>query len=420
MDRNVQKIEAKKPLVPKRKRVCAYARVSSGKDAMLHSISAQVSYYMELIQSRRDWIYAGVYADSAVTGTKDTRDDFQRMITDCRAGKIDMIITKSISRFARNTVTMLETVRELKSIGIDVYFEKENIHSTSGDGELMLTILASFAQEESRSVSENCKWRIHHNYEEGIANGFQIYGYNIKNRQITINEEQAAVVRLIFEMYLNGIGTITIAKQLNGRGIPAPGGKTWNKASIVEMLKNEKYVGDILLQKYYSENHISKRTLVNNGVLKKYLVTDNHEPIIDRDTFERVQKIIADKAERNPRVAPYDYQFKNMVFCGCCGAKYYRKKVHTGTPSEHFVWKCNSYNNAGKDKCSNKQIPDDVLLNLSKGFDKEIRTIFILPECKVRFIFDDGSETIREWEINRKWSDEMKARNYENLRRRYM
>ncbi len=126
MDRNVQKIEAKKPLVPKRKRVCAYARVSSGKDAMLHSISAQVSYYIELIQSRRDWIYAGVYADSAVTGTKDMRDDFQRMLTDCRAGKIDMIITKSISRFARNTVTMLETVRELKSIGIDVYFEKKD------------------------------------------------------------------------------------------------------------------------------------------------------------------------------------------------------------------------------------------------------------------------------------------------------
>lgn len=419
MERKVQKIEAAKPLIPQRKRVCAYARVSSGKDAMLHSLSEQISHYSAFIQSHYDWIYAGIYADSAITGTKEARDDFQRMIEDCRKGEIDMIITKSISRFARNTVTLLSTVRELKSLGIDVYFEEENIHSISGDGELMLTILASYAQEESRSVSENCKWRIRHNYEKGIPNGFQIYGYNIKKRQITINEEQAAVVRYIFDMYVNGAGSVTIAKTLNEKGVPAPAGDTWHPGRIREILKNEKYVGDLILQKYYSDNHITKRSCVNNGEYKKYIVTENHEPIIDRELFDKVQKIIEDKAEHNPYVAPYDYQFKGMVFCGICGAKYYRKRVHTGTPYEKYVWKCDSYSKKGKESCGNKQIPDDVLIGLTEGFDKEIEKILILPRGTVTFVFTDGSEQIRKWEINRKWSDEMKQRNYANQRRRW-
>lgn len=420
MDKTVQKIEARKPLIPVRKKVCAYARVSSGKEEMLHSLSAQISYYSDYIQSRRDWLYVGVYADSAVTGTKDSRDEFQRMLTDCKNGKIDMIITKSISRFARNTVTLLSTVRELKELGVDVWFEKENIHSISGDGELMLTILASFAQEESLSVSENCKWRIRHNYEEGIPNGFTVYGYNVKKRNLTINEEQAAVVREIFDMYLNGKGSKVIARTLNERAIPAPGGETWHQARIMKILRNEKYIGDLNLQKYYSENHITKRTLVNDGCLKRYYVTENHEPIIDSGMFDRVQQLIKDKAERHPHIAPYDYSFKDKVFCGKCGAKYYRKKVHTGTQYEHFVWRCNTYSNKGKKYCSNKQIPDEVLVNMAKRYDTKIEKILILESGRVHFVFADGNEDIQEWEINRKWTDEMKERNYYNQRRRWL
>lgn len=420
MDKTVQKIEARKPLIPVRKKVCAYARVSSGKDEMLHSLSAQISYYSDYIQSRRDWLYVGVYADSAVTGTKDSRDEFQRMLTDCKNGKIDMIITKSISRFARNTVTLLSTVRELKELGVDVWFEKENIHSISGDGELMLTILASFAQEESLSVSENCKWRIRHNYEEGIPNGFTVYGYNVKKRNLTINEEQAAVVREIFDMYLNGKGSKVIARTLNERAIPAPGGETWHQARIMKILRNEKYIGDLNLQKYYSENHITKRTLVNDGCLKRYYVTENHEPIIDSGMFDRVQQLIKDKAERHPHIAPYDYSFKDKVFCGKCGAKYYRKKVHMGTQYEHFVWRCNTYSNKGKKYCSNKQIPDEVLVNMAKRYDTKIEKILILESGRVHFVFADGNEDIQEWEINRKWTDEMKERNYYNQRRRWL
>ena len=179
MARKITAIAPHKSLEFQRKKVAAYARVSSGKDAMLHSLSAQVSYYSKMIQSRPGWQYVGVYADEAATGTKDNRNEFQRMISDCKSGNIDMIITKSISRFARNTVTLLETVRELKNLGVNVWFEKENIHSISGDGELMLTILASFAQEESLSVSENCKWRIRNEFKQGKMpmNLKRLYGY---------------------------------------------------------------------------------------------------------------------------------------------------------------------------------------------------------------------------------------------------
>ena len=199
MEKIVRKISPSVPPVPARLRVAAYARVSSGKDAMLQSLAAQVSYYSNLIQQRLDWEYAGVYADEALTGTKDTRPEFQRLIADCKDGKIDLIITKSISRFARNTVTLLETVRELKLLGVDVYFEEQNIHSMSGDGELMLTILASYAQEESRSVSENCKWRIRKRFQQGeIVNLRFMYGYRINNGQIEIDQEQAEIVRMIY------------------------------------------------------------------------------------------------------------------------------------------------------------------------------------------------------------------------------
>ena len=420
MKKTVQKILPSKLLVLKRKMVCAYARVSSGKDEMLHSLSAQISYYSEYIQSCNEWEYVGVYADSAMTGTKDSRPEFQRMLADCKAGKIDMIITKSISRFARNTVTLLETVRELKNLGVDVWFEKENIHSISGDGELMLTILASFAQEESLSVSENCKWRIRHNYEEGIPNGFTLYGYDIKNRIMTVNEKQAEVVRRIFTMYTNGTGSKKICNALNEEGIPSPNGHQWSESRVMDILKNEKYIGDLLLQKYYSENHISKRTLLNDGQLKQYYVMNNHEPIVDRKTFETVQRIIEEKEMMHSHIKAYNYTFKNIVFCGKCGAKFSRKKVHTGTVSEHFVWKCRTYTNKGKKCCNNKQIPDKTLITLSGNIDKEITRIIINPNNAVCFQLADGSEVTQKWEIDRKWSEEMKERNFYNQRRRYL
>ena len=203
------------PKLQSKKKVAAYCRVSSGKDAMLHSLSAQVSYYNGLIQKEHDWEFVGVYADEALTGTKSDRADFQKLITDCRAGKIDMVITKSISRFARNTVTLLQTVREFKALGVDIYFEEQSIHTMSSDGELMLTILASYAQEESRSASENQKWRVKKNFAEGKPWSATILGYRYFQGQYIIVPEEAELVRRIYRMFLDGLGTNAIAQTLN-------------------------------------------------------------------------------------------------------------------------------------------------------------------------------------------------------------
>ena len=264
---NIQRVQTL-PQIEKVLKVAAYARVSTGKDAMLHSLSAQVSYYSTMIQNHYGWIYAGVYSDEAVTGTKEKRDGFQRMLTDCREGKIDMIITKSISRFARNTVTLLQTVRELKSLGIDLFFEEQNIHTISAQGELFLTILASVAQEESRSVSENCKWRIRKNFELGIANSFLLYGYEKINGIIKIKEDEAEIVREIFSLFLSGMGSVSIAKHLRQNNIISPMGVAWKHATVLRILRNEKYTGNMLLQKFYSKDHLSKTKMRNNGVLQ--------------------------------------------------------------------------------------------------------------------------------------------------------
>ena len=252
MDGTVQKVQFESPRPIELIKVAAYSRVSSGKDAMLHSLSAQVSYYSELIQNHDGWLYCGVYADEAVTGTKEDRTEFQRMMDACREGKIDLIITKSISRFSRNTVTLLNTIRELKLLGIGVIFEEQNINTLSADGELMLTILASYAQEESLSVSENCKWRIRSDFKQGILPMFvqNIYGYKrTKDGGLEIIPEEADVVKRVFSMYLDGLGTLKISKILTESGAPGSNNGKWSEKKVRYILSNEKYVGDFTLAK---------------------------------------------------------------------------------------------------------------------------------------------------------------------------
>lgn len=274
MDRKISKVNFE----PKRQinvlRVAAYARVSTGKDSMLHSLSAQVSYYSDMIQKHPGWLYCGVYADEALTGTKESRKNFQRLLADCRAGKIDLVITKSISRFARNTVTLLATIRELKDLGVDVFFEEQNIHTISTDGELMITILASYAQEESRSASENQKWRIKKCFEAGIPYDPTLLGYRIRDGKYVIEPEEAKTVRRIYEEYLSGKGIQTIANELNHDGIVTRFGMEWHTSGVQRILRNITYTGNLLLQKTFRENHITKRKIMNTGELPKYAVTD--------------------------------------------------------------------------------------------------------------------------------------------------
>jgi len=402
--RKVSKIKASSPKAITRKRVAAYARVSSGKDAMLHSLSNQISYYSRLIQNNPKWEYMGVYADEATTGTKDSRIEFQKLLKDCRDKKIDLVITKSISRFARNTLTLLSTVRELKELNIDVYFEKENIHSISGDGELMLTILASFFQAESLSVSENCKWRIRKRFAEGeLVNLRFLYGYNIGKNEISVNEEEAKVVKKIFRDYLEGKGTTAIAKELRELKATRPRGGTWTSERVSEILKNEKHSGAALLQKKYVENHLSKKLVKNKGKLPKYYIEDSHPGIISKEIFEKVQDKL-DKNSYNIKKPKKKYVFTGKILCGNCGKNYNRKANHG-----RIYWGCSTYLHFGKDTCPSGQIPEKILMEKvnevleldefnEEVFNKKIDKIIIPEPYKLVFKMKDSSSIEYKWE----------------------
>lgn len=426
MPKAIRKV-AHPPKLERKKRVAAYARVSSGKDAMLHSLSSQVAYYSALIQKHGDWEYAGVYADEAMTGTKECRDEFQSLLADCRAGRIDLILTKSISRFARNTVTLLETVRELKLLEVDVFFEEQNIHTMSAEGELMMTILASYAQEESLSASENQKWRIKRNFETGKPWDCTILGYRAKNGVFEIVPEEAETVRQIFKWYLNGLGRQAIANKLNDLGIPTRLEKTWRQSTIRKMLRNEIYAGDLLLQKTFRTDHLTKQMRINHGELPMYHVQDAHEPIIDRVTFDTVQQELARRAESIQVKPGSATAFTGKIRCGICGKNYRRKTTHTG-----IVWVCATYNTKGKKYCVSKQIPEETLQTVAaevlgcEGFDQDafaerIAFITALPNNALEFTFADGHTEKVTWQDRSRsesWTAEMRQDAAEKTRKR--
>lgn len=430
MHRTIRQIQFPASAAQRLTRVAAYARVSSGKDAMLHSLSAQVSYYSELIQNHPGWLYCGVYADEAVTGTKDKRDDFQRMLADCRQGKMDLIITKSISRFARNTVTLLQTVRELKALGVDVFFEEQNIHTQSADGELMMTILASYAQEESRSASENQKWRIRRNFESGMPWNGTMLGYRYDKGTLVVVSEEAETVKRIFEEYLSGLGLTAIAKRLNADGIPTRFGNAWGKSSVLAVLRNYAYTGNLLLQTSRRTDHLTKRDVPNCGELPQYHVLDCHDAIISQEQFHAAQTEILRRAEKHthPGVKARTYPFTGLITCGCCG-KHYRRKVTAACP----VWICSTFNTLGKNACPSKQIPEETLHAATAAvlgrvdFPEEllrrlIKSILVCKGNMLIFRFYDGTEVTRKWQDRSRadsWTPEMKeAARHREIERR--
>lgn len=412
MDRKVLKIERTESAMPTLKRVAAYARVSSGKDTMLHSLSAQVSYYNDLIRSHPEWTLAGVYADEAKTGTKDSRPEFARLIVDCRNGLVDMIVTKSVSRFARNTVTTLETVRELKELGIDVLFEEQKIHTLSSDGELMLTILAGFAEEESRSVSENMKWRIRKNFEEGKPWGMTLIGYRYKNGQLVIEENEARTVRRIFDEYLSGKGTLSIANGLNRDGVSTRDGCKWYKTTVSWILTNYTYTGSLLLQKTYREDYRTKKKRLNTGELPMYQAMETHQAIVSSEEFEAVAKRLeAQAAKHAPRGKDYTqrYPFSSKIVCGICGKSYRRKVTATGP-----VWICATYNTKGKSFCPSKQIPEKTLMDLFADTDLDsIDKAIANNGNELVTVYKDGTQETRRWRDRSRaesWTPEMREK----------
>ena len=418
------------PTLEKPKRVAAYARVSSGKDAMLHSLSAQVSYYSNLIQSHPGWMYAGVFADEAMTGTKDDRASFQQMLEQCRAGKIDMILTKSISRFARNTVTLLKTVRELKSLGVDVFFEEQNIHSMGTEGELMLTILASYAQEESRSASENQKWRIRKSFENGeLACWRYMFGYTITKDKIEINPEEAAVVREIYRRVIDGDSLFSICRWLNEEQLYGAMGGKWQTPRLRNLIRNEKYLGNALLQKTFMNNHLEKKRMKNEGELPRYYATETHPAIIDQETYDAAQDALDRIQQAHKRTRPQEaHIFTSLIRCGTCGKKL-RFIRNNGLPR----YACPTYLTDGKARCPCRKIPEDVLMRKCcdlfgwNSFSKEalLETVdhitAVHPDTLV-FHLKDGTQRETKWENRSRaesWTPEMREKAAEQMRRRH-
>ena len=393
----VTRIEPEVAQLKPRKKVAAYARVSRESDRLNHSLSAQVSYYSSLIQKNTEWEFAGIFADSGISGTGTAkRAEFQRMLAECEAGHIDIILTKSISRFARNVVDLLETVRHLKAMGIDVWFEKENIRSLSADGELMLGILAGFAEEESRTISDNIKWSIKKKFQRGEQWHTAAFGYRWNGETFIVQEDEAEVVRWIFDQFLKGEPLGKTYRWLKERGYPH------TKPFVRYVLKNPVYMGDVILQRYFTENHRTHKVIKNEGQLPRYYVTCNHKAIISRETFEAVQKKIQASYDFNPAahriVKPSPFSAK--VICGKCGNHYVKGMTKTNVfdgLQEH--WYC--FGKLRKKICDAKNIRGYRLRDAccevlgTDKFDEDLfgKTIdkIIVVADRLEFRFYDGT-----------------------------
>ena len=375
------------PGLKKRKRVAAYARVSKENDKTFGSLSAQISYYSSYIQKNPEWEYAGVYADDGISGTGTKhRSEFRRLIDDCEAGKVDIVLTKSISRFARNTVDLLETVRHLKDLGVEVRFEKENIWTLDAKGELLITIMSSLAQEESRSISENVIWGHRKRFADGKVSftysRFMGLDKDPETGNIVVNKEEAKIVKLIFGMFMEGLTPNAIANELTRLGITPPGGgDRWWAGTVQRMLQNEKYKGDALLQKNVTVDFLSHKLKKNEGEAPQYYVEGNHEAIIDPKVFELVQAEIGRRKKGKSRYSGVSI-FSSKIKCGDCGEWYGAKVWHSTDRYRKVIYRSN-HKYADGHKCETPHVTEDEIKDafirafneISKDKDETIRNI---------------------------------------------
>lgn len=341
--KNVTRVEADVSGGASRLRVAAYCRVSKDSDRLNGSIDNQVDYYARVIGENPEWECAGIYSDHAVSGLrKERREGFKRLISDCEKGKVDIVLTKSVSRFARNTVDLLETVRRLKDMDVDVRFEREGIRTLSAEGEVMLTLLAAFAQLESESISENIKWAVRKRMAEGVTNGrHRVYGYRWEGLELAIDEDEAEVVRRIFAEFLAGRRIAWILRDLNADGIPSPLGTSWNKTTVTYILENRAYIGDLHLQKFFVADPLKGRKKRNGGELPQYIVEGHHAPIVSEGDFERAQRMLAERRDLGWRANPSLSlsALSGKVKCSVCGRSYGRGSLHA---SGAAYWTCMS------------------------------------------------------------------------------
>ena len=354
--KRITKIEANEKLqkAPKKLRVAAYARVSTDSREQLVSLEAQKSHYETSIKSNPDWEYVGLYYDEGVSGTSMAkRDGLLKMLDDCEAGKIDFIIIKSISRFARNTTECLEAVRKLIKLKVFIYFEKENINTGDMESELLLTIFSSLAESESVSIAENESWAIQKRFQNGTFKiGYPPYGYKNVNGKMVIDEAEAEIVRFIFSECLSGKGSYKIAKALREKKVPTRKGGNWSSTTVKEILKNEKYTGDVLFQKTFTDAQFDRHS--NQGEKPQYYVKDHHDAIISNEDFEAAHAIIVQRAKEKNIVADDEkylnrYPFSGKIICGECVATW-KRRTHTASKAKYYTYTCNTHLK-DKNKC---------------------------------------------------------------------
>ncbi len=413
---NVKVIKANKPIGQvlsenQKIRVAAYCRVSTDGEEQLNSFASQVAYYKDKINENKDWEYVGIYSDEAVTGTKaTTRDGFQKMIVDCMDRKIDMVITKSISRFARNTVDTLNYVRKLKNYNVAVFFEEENINTLTMDGELLLTILSSVAQQEVQNTSEHVKKGLKMKLQRGeIIGNPNCLGYNFDpvTKKISINEEEADIVRFIFNKYVEGYGTERICKDLRSMGCKTKRGNVrWESRSVAGIITNEKYKGDLLFGKTVTIDPIEKRRVKNLGQGDQYYFEKHHEPIISDELWEkanRIFKVKSEEAKRMPQckgdIFVGKYAMSGKIKCGHCNTNLTRRSHMKTTTEFKNVWKCIKSIREGQKFCKySKSIDEEVL---KKGFVQALNMLLVCEDNVLKsFIKTLESVEIQDEERN--------------------
>ena len=371
---------------PVKRKVAAYARVSTDSEEQLTSYAAQISYYTEYIKGREDWEFVGVYTDEGISGcSTKRREGFQRMISDAMAGKIDLIITKSVSRFARNTVDSLTTIRLLKENNVECYFEKENIWTFDGKGELLLTIMSSISQEEARSISENVTWGHRKRFADGkVSVAYSRFlGYDKgPDGKMVVNPEQAEIVKLIYRLFLEGRTPHTIAIHLTEKGIKTPGGKDkWNATTIRRILTNEKYKGDALLQKEFTVDFLTKKTKKNCGEIPMYYIEDDHEAIIDPAVFDMVQQEMERRKTGTSRYSGVSI-FSSKIKCGECGGWYGAKVWHSTDQYRKVIYRCN--NKYNDERCTTPHI-----------MEEEVKAVFLKSLNKLLANRDELIENVK-------------------------
>lgn len=362
--RKVRKIEANSITVKPKLRVAAYARVSTDSEEQLVSLETQRTHYESYIKKNPEWEFVGIYYDEGITGTKkEKRTELLRLIADCENGLIDFIITKSISRFARNTMDCLELIRKLTDLGVFLYFEKENINTQSMDGELMLTILSSLAENESVSIAQNSKWSIQRRFRNGTYKlSYPPYGYDYVDGALVVNKEQAAVVRRVFFEALSGKGAQKIADGLNADGIPPKKAVVWKATTVLGMLVNEKYTGDVILQKTYTDDHFNRH--YNYGEKDQFLIKKHHEAIISYEEFEMTRELLKQRGiEKGIQKGSDKYQkrypLSGKIICSECGS-HFKRRIHYGGGSQYIAWCCSKHLDEIS-KCSMRFIREDSL-----------------------------------------------------------